>query len=138
MNATRIRALAVLAAALAVAFACSNTYLFDERRDDALPNDRALRFEGEFCTPSTNEVRRPIKIAIAMDASQSMQVSDPFGARAQAVVDLINSLPNEPEVYISVLLFAGFTTTYLTRDTFGNQGFQQVSAMTPADRINLQ
>ena len=67
----------VFAAFMAAVFAgaCTNTYLFDERRDDQLPRDRALTLEGEFCTPSPNEIIRPIKIVIAMDASQSMNVT---------------------------------------------------------------
>ena len=41
---------------------------------------------------------RPIKILIAIDASQSMRVSDPNGTRATAVVQLLNSLPRDPKI----------------------------------------
>ena len=56
--------------AAAVFAACTNTYLYDERRDDQVPRDRTLTLEGSFCTPSPNQVVRPIKIILAMDASQ--------------------------------------------------------------------
>ena len=129
---------AVALAASMIAIACTSTYLFDERRDEQLPLDRALVFDGEFCTPGGNDVIQPIKIVVAMDASQSMQVSDPGGTRAIAVVDLINSLPDEPEVYIAVMLFAGSTTSYLTKDAQGNDGFTQVTAFTDLSKLQLE
>lgn len=97
--------------------ACTNSYLYDERRDDELPRDRTLVFQGQFCTPSPNEIVRPIKIVIAMDASQSMSVTDPNGSRAQAAIALIDSLPQEPELEFVVLLFAGSTSGWLTDDS---------------------
>ncbi len=95
--------------------ACTNTYLYDERREDEVPRDRTLTLEGSFCTPSPNEVVRPIKILIAMDASQSMNVTDPNGSRAKAVVDLLDNLPQEPEISFVVLLFAGSLPTWLSK-----------------------
>ncbi len=126
---------AALAAAAAVA-ACTDTYLVDERRQDQLPRDRTLTLEGEFCTPSPAEVKRPIRIIIAMDASQSMKVTDPAGTRAQATVDLLNALPQEPEVEFLVLLFAGSTPTWLSRSSDGI--FEQVISYSPAERLRLQ
>ena len=99
----------------AVFAACTNTYLYDERRDDQVPRDRTLTLEGSFCTPSPNEVVRPIKILIAMDASQSMQVTDPGGSRAAAAVALLDNLPQEPEISFVVMLFAGSTTAWLSK-----------------------
>ncbi|MBS1149914.1 MAG: mtsE [Myxococcaceae bacterium] len=119
---------AVLAAVLAVA--CTDTYIHDPRRVDNLPADRALALEGKFCTPSTNEVVRPIKIVLAMDASQSMSVTDPDGSRAKALIELMDTLPQDPEIYISVMVFAGSVSAYLTAS---NQ-FEQLIAITPADR----
>ncbi|MGV3624271.1 MAG: hypothetical protein ACO1OB_25860, partial [Archangium sp.] len=95
--------------------ACTNTYIYDLRRDDQLPRDRTLTVEGEFCTPSPNEVVRPIKIVLAMDASQSMNVTDPNGSRAEAVLALLDSLPQEPEISFVVLLFAGSTSAWLSK-----------------------
>ena len=117
---------AAVTVALAALVACTNAYLYDERRDDELPVDRAVALEGRFCTVGTNEVLRPIKILVAMDASQSMKVTDPDGTRATALIELIENLPNEPEVYLSVMLFAGSTTAFLTNN--GLSGFQQVAS----------
>ncbi len=116
--------------------ACTNAYLYDERREDQLPRDRTVAIEGEFCTPSTDEVVRPIKVFIAMDASQSMKVTDPNGTRAQAVVDLLDHLPQEKEVEFVVMLFAGSTTAYLTKS--GLQQFESVTAFDPTDRLLLR
>lgn len=109
-------AIAAVAGA-AIFVSCTNTYLYDQRRNDELPRDRMVQIEGEFCTPSTNEVVRPIKILIAMDASQSMRVTDPDGTRAKAAVDLIDNLPQEKEIEFIVLLFAGSTSAWLTRQS---------------------
>lgn len=127
-----------LAAFTAAAFlaACTNTYLYDERREDQLPRDRTLTLEGEFCTPSPNEVVRPIKILIAMDASQSMSVTDPNGSRAQAAVDLLDALPQEPEISFVVMLFAGSTTAWLSRS--GVAEFDRVIDYTPDDKTRLK
>jgi hypothetical protein len=116
--------------------ACTDTYLYDQRRQDQLPRDRTVTLQGEFCTPAPSQVLRPIKVLIAMDASQSMKVTDPDGTRAQAVVDLLDSLPQEPEVSFAVMLFAGSTTAWLTLD--GTRRFDKVTDYTPLDRLNLE
>jgi hypothetical protein len=121
----------------AVVAACTEAYLYDERRDEQLPVDRAVAFDGRFCTVGTNEVVRPIKIVVAMDASQSMTVSDPDGTRAQALIDLIEALPTDPEVYIAVMLFAGSTTAFLTQNANNQDGFAQVASLTDQQKLNL-
>jgi hypothetical protein len=131
-----------------IAVACTNTYLYDGRRDDEVPNDRALTVRGEFCTPASDEVKRPIKVLIAMDASQSMEVTDPLGSRAKATIDLIDNLPQEPEVSFVVMLFAGSTTAWLNKNALCiTQGtttptcvprFEQVTSYSVADKIRLR
>lgn len=123
-------------ALFAIAAACTNTYLYDERRDDRLPADRTLTVEGEFCTPTAGEVVRPIKILIAMDASQSMRVTDPDGTRATATVQLLDALPLEDEVSVAVMLFAGSTTAWVHK---GNQPeFVPVTSFTEGDKQQLR
>jgi hypothetical protein len=129
---------AVLAVgAVAAVAACTEAYLYDERRDEQLPVDRAVAFDGRFCTVGTNEVVRPIKIVVAMDASQSMTVSDPDGTRAVALIELIEALPTDPEVYIAVVLFAGSTTAFLTKNANNQDGFAQVASLTDQQKLNL-
>lgn len=116
--------------------ACTDEYLYNPRRDDQPPRDRTLSIEGQFCTPGANEVVRPIKILIAMDASQSMNVTDPDGSRARATVQLMDALPQDPEIYLAVMLFAGSTSAWLTRNNQPN--FEQVISYTAQDKQNLQ
>ncbi|MFT3709945.1 MAG: vWA domain-containing protein [Archangium sp.] len=133
---TAVRAaLAAFVAGLLLA-ACTNTYLYDERREDNLPRDRNLTLTGQFCTPSPNQVVRPIKIVIAMDASQSMSVTDPNGTRATAAINLLDNLPQEPEISFVVLLFAGSTSAWLSRS--GMADFDRIIDYTPTDRTNLR
>ncbi|RKG60434.1 VWA domain-containing protein [Corallococcus sp. AB011P] len=125
------RWLALTLVGFAVVVACSDSYLYDPRRDTEVPADRAVALDGRFCTLGANEVIRPIKIIVAMDASQSMRVSDPDGVRATALVDLIENLPQDDEVSIAVMLFAGSTTAFLTQDPGppAEDGFVQVSRL---------
>ncbi len=118
--------------ACAAFVACTNAYLFDDRRSDILPSERSIAIAGKFCTLGANDVVRPIKILFAFDASQSMAVTDPNGTRATAVVDLLNNLPQDPEIYISVFLFAGSTTSFLTKN--GLPGYDRVIDLTQRDR----
>ncbi len=120
----------------AVVTACTDTYLYDQRREDKVPSDRTVSVVGEFCTPGSDEVVRPIKILIAMDASQSMRVSDPDGTRAQATVDLIDSLPTDSEIFIAVMVFAGSTPQMLT--TSGLDEFEPLERYTEAEKLRLK
>lgn len=116
--------------------ACTDTYLYDQRREDQLPRDRTVTLEGEFCTPSANEVVRPVKVLLAMDASLSMRVTDPDGTRAQAVVDLLDNLPDEEDVSFVVMLFAGSTTAWMSKSNLPE--FDRVIDYTQADKDRLR
>jgi hypothetical protein len=126
--------------ALVAAVACTDAYLYDGQRDKEVPEDRAVALEGRVCTVGSNQVERPIKIVVALDASQSMNVSDPYGTRATALVQLIDSLPQDDEVYLAVMVFAGSTTAYLTQSGTPptvEDGFVQVSTLDANRRLNL-
>lgn len=123
-----------VALGVAAAVACTDSYLFDDRRTDQLPVDRAVTVQGELCTPGANDVVRPIKILIAMDASQSMRVTDPNGTRATATVQLLDSLPQDPEIYVAVMLFAGSTTVFLGLPGTSSSQFKSLTAMSAAER----
>jgi hypothetical protein len=84
-------------------------------------------------------VVRPIKILIAMDASQSMRTSDPNGTRALATVQLLDSLPQDPEIHVAVMLFAGSTTVFLgnppaSADAGAFSQFKSLVNMSAAER----
>ena len=127
---------AAVSACAFIAVACTNTYIYDQRRDTKRPSDRTVTIEGEFCTPKTSEVVRPIKIIIAMDASKSMKVTDPSGSRALATIKLLDNLPNEKEVEFMVMLFAGSTSVPLTKS--GLQEFERVIDYDVNDKILLR
>ncbi len=126
-----------LCAGLAVGavFACTDSYLYDQRRREDLPVDRSFELRGSFCTPGANDVRRPIKILLAMDASQSMRATDPDGSRAKALVQLLAALPADPEIEIAVMLFAGSTSVFLTN--MNQPGFVRLVDLTDAQRTSL-
>lgn len=130
-----LAAAGVLLAGLAVS-SCTDTYLYDQRREDQLPRDRTVSIVGTFCTPSANEVVRPIKILIALDASQSMRVTDPGGTRARATVELIDNLPQDREIYLAVMLFAGSTTAWLTKTNLPR--FDSIMDLSRTDRDFLK
>lgn len=127
------------AVAVVAIVACTDTYLEDPRNQSEVPADRTVAIEGQLCTASPNEVVRPIKIALLMDASQSMSVSDPNGTRVTAMIDLMNNLPQDPEIYITVLLFAGSTSAWLISDAQGRMepAFHQLIGISQQERLNV-
>ncbi len=130
-----MRRAGIAALAFALGFAaCTDAYLFDPRAGRRGAEDRAIRVTGELCTEAASEVRRPVKLLFAMDTSQSMGATDPNGSRAQAFVELLDTLPESPEIELGVLLFAG-DVTWLTNG--GASGFQQLVAMSPMERQRL-
>ena len=88
---------------------------------------RTVSVEGELCTPV---VTSPIRIVIALDGSQSMLISDPSGSRGQAVVDLLDTLPQDPAISVAVLVFRGSTLAWLTLS--GLPEFDRVVDYSPA------
>ena len=63
----KLRAGAMLV--LAWSTGCTDRFLYEESRGQAVPIDRTVTFEGRFCTLGTSDVIRPIKIMLVMDAS---------------------------------------------------------------------
>lgn len=116
--------------------ACTDTYLHDERRDLEVPVDRTMSIVADVCAPTPLEGNRPIKILIALDASQSMAINDPDHSRAQAVVELLRSMPNEREIEFAVMVFADTTTAWLTKS--GENEFEKVIDYDQGDLDILQ
>ena len=113
---------------------CTDAFLLDPSVEKQGAVDRAVVVNGEFCTEPTNDVVHPTKILVAMDTSLSMAVTDPNGTRAKALVDLLDALPDDPEIYVGVMLFAG-EINWLTNG--GSSGFVQVASLSPQDRQQL-
>lgn len=123
--------------ALLAGAGCTDSFLYDERETTTIPADRTVSLEGSFCTLGTDQVITPIKIMLVMDASGSMSVTDPNGTRATAMINLFNSLPNDPNVFVSVMLFSGSVTTFLTPIANPQPQFQQLITMTDLDKAKL-
>lgn len=104
--------------------ACTDSFLYDERRDLEIPVDRTVSITADVCAPASLEGNRPIKILIAMDASQSMTINDPDNSRAVALIELLRSLPSEREIEFAVMVFADTTTAWLTKS--GENEFEKV------------
>ena len=82
--------------------------------------DDKLQVHGHFCTRDPSLVLFPVKVLFVIDTSQSMNVTDPDGGRAQAVADVIEAvLPNEG-VEIGVISFNGSTAVLTQTDTDGD------------------
>jgi hypothetical protein len=127
--------LAVAAALMmSAALGCTGAYLYDPNAGRHGASDRAVSVRGQFCTDSPSDLRRPIKLLFAMDTSGSMTETDPNGTRARAMIDLINALPDSPEIEIAIMLFAG-DTLWITNN--GVAGFVPVTSMTTAQRSQL-
>ncbi len=72
-----------------------------QRRADCRPT-ATVSHRGPVLRPVAGGGRAdPIKILLAMDASQSMNVTDPNGTRVTAMLDLFNNLPNDNEICVS-------------------------------------
>lgn len=116
---------------LAALVSCTNAQLYDLGETGTPPIDRQVQLQGSFCTLGPNQVVSPIKILFMMDASGSMRRSDPTGSRATAVVNLIQSLPPDPNIYFAVMLFAGFDTRFFTKS--GTATFEQIISYSQTD-----
>lgn len=114
--------------------ACTDVFLKDPDIGKQGATDRAITVVGEFCAEGAQDVVRPVKILLAMDTSQSMAATDPNGTRAAALVNLLENLPEDPEIYVGVMLFAG-DVTWLTNG--GASGFVRVNSLTALDRQQL-
>ncbi|MFT3706125.1 MAG: VWA domain-containing protein [Archangium sp.] len=121
-----------LAALLALTGCVTDVELGTNTTPLAAPTPTKIDVGGSFCAPV---VTSPVKLIIALDATQSMSVTDPNGTRASAVVSLLDSLPQDPSMSVAVMLFRDTSTSWLTRS--GNAEFDAITDLTAADRTLL-
>ncbi len=81
---------------------------------------------------ATTTVAQPLKVAVLFDGSQSMSVTDPTGARIAALLDLLQSLPQDGSVSVQVGVFTADAVFWQLPT-----GFQALSTVTAADRQTL-
>ena len=115
--------------------ACTDSQLIDLGYQGSAPIDRQVQLQGHFCTLGPNDIVSPIKILFMMDGSGSMTRSDPNNTRGTAIVQLINSLPVDPNIYFAVMVFRGADVYYLTLT--GSSQFDPVTAYTQTELDNL-
>jgi hypothetical protein len=77
----------------------------------AAPATSTFAVQGALCTPV---VPSPVRLVLALDASQSIALTDPNGTRAVAVSNLLSGLPRDPDIGVAIALFRGSTVTWLT------------------------
>lgn len=97
------------------------------------PDDTARVLEGELCAAPVAE--RPVKVLIALDASQSLKVTDPNGSRAAALTALFDALPQGVDVSIAVVAFTGSTSGWLLAPHLPQ--FHRLDDVTAAERTAL-
>lgn len=126
---------------LALLCACTDSHLFEPIPHNVPELDRSVQIKGHFCTDPADAVLRPIKIVVAMDTSLSMNISDPNNSRGYAIAgpgQLIDSFdPNDPEIYLGVMLFADDSAWLTAPPAGGDPHLVQMNSITPADRQSL-
>jgi hypothetical protein len=112
--------LVVVFAVLTLCFACSPSMEGPDAGADAGgPTDAGQHGDAGLDAGVT-----PQRILFLFDGSPEMATSDPTGERAVALVNLINALPNSPDLEVAVVVFAG-----TTRGTLLGQGIFKFVAM---------
>jgi hypothetical protein len=94
--------------ALAAIGSCTDAGL-QPQTDDVQKVDNQLEVDGQYCTDAPDEVAFPVKILIALDQSASLQCTDPYNVRINAVSDVGTSLDALPNVEFSILGFASWS-----------------------------
>lgn len=117
--------------------ACTGTQLQTLGFQAEAPIDRQVQLQGHICALGPNQVVSPIKILFMMDGSGSMTRSDPDNTRGQAIVQLIESLPDDPNIFFAVMVFRGADVYYLTGVPTGTSTFSPVTTYSPTQLDGL-
>jgi hypothetical protein len=129
-----IRFAASLACSVLLWCGCTNSELYETYVHNKPEIDRAVTVNGQFCTDSTDNVIRPVKVAFVIDISGSMKVDDPFNLRGKRIMDLIQEIyaNGDPEFYVGIMRFAGSQTDWLT---YSNEGATTAGLTTGFERV---
>ncbi|MCP4199792.1 MAG: VWA domain-containing protein [Proteobacteria bacterium] len=91
-----------------IIYACSDAGLQIITQPISYTDDQ-LAVTGEFCTSGANVVPFPVKILIVMDQSASLQCTDPFNNRLDAMDRALGPLDSLPNVEFGVVGFASWS-----------------------------
>lgn len=86
---------------------CSDASLQPQEKDLGPPEDNLLSVSGKLCTSDPEVQNFPVKILFIVDASGSMQFTDPNKKLRGAVQDVIDRIGSNPNVKFSIISFNG-------------------------------
>lgn len=98
-----MRALVALAALSLLS--CTTQKLIPVVADAPKDVDDLLEVDADFCTSPASDVSFPVKLLLVVDASGSMQFTDQPGLRVNAILQLVNSLQAQKEIFVSTMAF---------------------------------
>jgi hypothetical protein len=103
-----VRSLGRAFLALAALGSCTDAGL-QPHTEDVEKVDNQLEVAGQYCTDAPDEVAFPVKLLIALDQSASLQCTDPYNMRINAISAVGTSLDALPNVEFSILGFASWS-----------------------------
>ncbi|MCS6912507.1 MAG: VWA domain-containing protein, partial [Myxococcota bacterium] len=92
---------------LAVVLGCSDAGLQPREPQPTPGVDNLLRIDGTLCSDEPERTSYPVKILFAIDASGSMQFTDPNRKIRDAVHSVVERLRTNPSVRFAILSFNG-------------------------------
>jgi len=67
--------------------------------------DNKISVTGEVCTTDPDELKFPVKLLFLIDASTSIRTTDPEEQRVDAILEVIDSLADQPDVEYGIIAF---------------------------------
>lgn len=127
-DAARSRALAGLCLALCLGAACSEAGLQPKDKEQPPPADNLVQIDGSLCTDEPEKTNYPVKILFAIDASGSMQFTDPNRKIRDAVQGVVDRLRTNPSVKFAILSFNGIVRVNSAEAVTANNSYDHVTA----------
>ncbi len=106
---------------------CSDSNLQPKDRDQPPPIDNLLSLSGSLCTDAPESTNYPVKILFVIDASGSMQFTDPNKRIKDAVNSLKDRLASNPSVKFAVITFNGIVRVNSADKVADNNMFDHVT-----------
>ncbi|MDF1562018.1 MAG: VWA domain-containing protein [Deltaproteobacteria bacterium] len=88
---------------------CTDARLQYEPAEEQVVYDNLLKVEGSICTYPADNVTFPVKILFLLDASASLQCTDPMNIRYTALNEVVQGMLAAPNVHIGAVAFASFS-----------------------------
>ena len=108
--------------------ACSDAGLQPRDREQAPPADNLLQIDGSLCSDEPEKTNYPVKILFVIDASGSMQFTDPNRKIRDAVSAVVDRLRTNPSVKFAFIAFNGIVRVNSADPTNANNNFDHVTS----------